>query len=291
VTPVVLAALLGAASSAPANVSHKGWPRRTGVLMMNKRDQSRPLDARPGFDPFDHADPTYACLGVVGDGDHSCLNLPDTPAPGDSSGSDSSSGDPGSTDSGSGDRGSVAGPILTGGGWTCFNAPDGTDLPGALPSPSLGADAVCVPAGTPGAPTAPSGAITPGSSGGSATSTPTPRVTLASDGHNELLGGHGSDTIHAGPHGDVIWADYKPCCQPTKQVDRLFGGPGNDFIYAGHGRDSIWSGGGRDVVHAHFGHGAIHCQSGQVTVFMTRQTRHRWHLFGPCRVSYSHTLN
>jgi hypothetical protein len=238
---------------------------------MNKRDQSRPLDARPGFDPFDNADPTYACLGVAGDGDHSCLNMPD------------SSGDSSSSDSGSSDPGSVTGPILTGGGWTCFHAPDGTDLPGAAPFPALGPDAVCVPSSTPGAPT-------PGSSSGSA-STPTPRVTLASDGHNELLGGHGSDTIHAGPHGDVIWGDYKPCCQPTTQVDHLFGGPGNDFIYASHGRNSIWTGGGRDVVHAHFGHGAIHCQSRRVTVFMTKETRHRWHLFGPCHVSYAHTLN
>jgi hypothetical protein len=281
----VLAILLASTAPALANVSHKGWPQRTGVLLMNKRDQSRPLDARPGFDPFDNADPSYACLGVVGDGDHSCLNMPDTSGSG---GSDLGSGDTGSSSGDSG-SGSSSGPIITGGGWTCFSAPGVTDLPGAIDAPGLGPDAVCVPTGTPGAPTASS----PSSSGSTSASSASgaARVTLASDGHNELLGGHGNDTIHAGPHGDVIWGDYKPSGQPTSQVDHLYGGPGNDFIYASHGRNSIWTGGGRDVVHAHFGHGAIHCQSAQVTVFMTRQTRHRWHLFGPCHVSYAHTLD
>jgi hypothetical protein len=112
-----------------------------------------------------------------------------------------------------------------------------------------------------------------------------------SAGHNELLGGHGDDAIYAGPNGDVIWGDYKPCCQPTTQVDHLYGGPGNDFIYASHGTNYIYSGGGVDVVHAHFGHGEIHCQSATVRVFLTHKSRHLYKLFGPCRVSYAHTLD
>jgi hypothetical protein len=114
-----------------------------------------------------------------------------------------------------------------------------------------------------------------------------------SDGHNELLGGHGDDTIYAGPNGDVIWGDYKPCCQPTTQVDHLYGGPGNDFIYASHGTDYIYTGGGVDVVHAHFGHGEIHCDSPTVTIYLTHKSRHRYKLFGCSRrnISYAHTLD
>jgi hypothetical protein len=54
---------LSATVLASADTSHAGWPRITGVLLMNKRAQSRPLDARPGHDPFDGADPSYSCNG------------------------------------------------------------------------------------------------------------------------------------------------------------------------------------------------------------------------------------
>jgi hypothetical protein len=102
--------------------------------------------------------------------------------------------------------------------------------------------------------------------------------------HNELLGGHGSDTIRAGNAGDVIWGDYKPCCQPTTQVDSLFGGPGNDHIYASHGTNYIHTGGGRDLVHAHFGRGGeIHCDSRRVKVYISHRSRPRYRLFG-CHV-------
>src|SRR4051794_13881184 len=43
-------------------------------------------------------------------------------------------------------------------------------------------------------------------------------------GHNELLGGHGGDTIYAGPWGDVLWGDYKPSGQNATQRDSLVGG-------------------------------------------------------------------
>jgi Ca2+-binding RTX toxin-like protein len=104
--------------------------------------------------------------------------------------------------------------------------------------------------------------------------------------HNELLGGHGSDTIHAGPWGDVLWGDYKPSGQPSGQFDRLSGGPGRDFIYASHGYNVIRSGGGRDVIHAHFGRGKINCGHGDTILYISRQSRKRYHLTSCERVSY-----
>ena len=44
------------------------------MLLMNKRDQSRPLDARPGHDPFGGTDPTYSCDGLHEDS--TCVGQP-----------------------------------------------------------------------------------------------------------------------------------------------------------------------------------------------------------------------
>jgi hypothetical protein len=99
--------------------------------------------------------------------------------------------------------------------------------------------------------------------------------------HNELLGGHGSDTIQGGNVGDVIWGDFKPCCQPETQVDRLYGGSGDDHIYASHGINYIHTGGGRDFVHAHFGRGGhIYCESARVHVYISHRSRARYRLHG-----------
>jgi hypothetical protein len=103
--------------------------------------------------------------------------------------------------------------------------------------------------------------------------------------HNELLGGHGNDVIHAGIAGDVLWGDYKPSGQPETQVDQLFGGPGRDFIYAGHGTNLIVTGDGRDVVHAHFGRGEIRCGP-RTTVFLSHRSRRAYKLVGCRRISY-----
>ncbi len=120
---LALLAVAASAAAALAKTSHEGWPRINGVLLMNKRDQNRPLDARPGHDLFGGADRSYSCDGLHKN--RSCAH----------------------------------------------------------------------------------------SSG-----------VVARRGHNELLGGHGNDTIFAGPQGDVIWGDYKPSGQPSSQVDRLTGG-------------------------------------------------------------------
>jgi Ca2+-binding RTX toxin-like protein len=104
--------------------------------------------------------------------------------------------------------------------------------------------------------------------------------------HNELLGGHGSDTILAGDAGDVVWGDYKEGGQPATQVDRLYGGAGNDFIYASHGKNYIRTGGGSNVVHAHFGRGRVHCRSGADIVYLSHRSRPGYKLVGCRRISY-----
>src|SRR5262245_14686058 len=122
-----------------------GWPPITGMLLMNKTDRPRPLDARPGHDPFGGSDRRYSC--------------------------------------------------------------DDVHLHGACRLRLVFRAGRAVVSGRPG--------------------------------HNELLGGHGNDTIHAGPWGDVIWGDYKPSHQPREQFDHLWGGPGADYIYASHGHNAI----------------------------------------------------
>ncbi|MDX6699933.1 MAG: hypothetical protein QOF26_159 [Baekduia sp.] len=104
--------------------------------------------------------------------------------------------------------------------------------------------------------------------------------------HNELLGGHGNDTIYAGNAGDVLWGDYKPSGQPTTQQDVLQGGAGRDFIYASHGHNVIDTGAGADVVHAHFGSGSITCHSPQTVVFLSHRSRPGYQLNGCRHISY-----
>ena len=148
--------------------SHAGWPKINGMLLMNKNDSNRPLDARPGRDPFAGHDASYRCDTIH----HRCK----------------------------------------------------------APSP--------VPH--------------------------RPR-------HNELLGGHGNDRIHAGPWGDVIWGDYKPKGQPRSQADRIWGGNGRDHIYASHGWNGIRAGGGDDWIKAHWGHGIIDCGGGRDLLYISRR--------------------
>src|SRR5689334_16133432 len=160
--------LLALAAPAAASTTHAGWPGIDGMLLMNKDDSARPLDAQPGHDPFAGQDGNYSC-----DSQHSTGACQQRF-------------------------------VESGDGFVVTDGP----------------------------------------------------------GHNELLGGHGSDTIHAGPWGDVIWGDYKPSGQPTRQHDELYGGPGRDHIYASHGRNAIRAGGGDDWIKAHFGNGLVNCGAG-----------------------------
>jgi Ca2+-binding RTX toxin-like protein len=215
----VLVALLAYAPGASANTSHAGWPQITGMLLMNKQDQTRPLDGRPGHDPFGGKDASYSCDGL-----HKYTDCID-------------------------------------GGPSFLSFLDDVRYQSCEDLPLKLVDAC------------------------ETTAAPV-NVVPADIGHNELLGGHGDDTITAGDAGDVIWGDYKPSGQPTAQFDRLTGGAGRDFIYASHGTNIIDTGAGRDVVHAHFGHGEIHCGSNLATVFLSRVSRKRYKLSGCSHISY-----
>ena len=187
---LLLAALLPAVAA--ANTSHDGWPRITGVLLMNKDDSNRPLDARPGNDPFAGQDDRYSCDTVH----------------------------------------------LRGACQTLFH--------------TVG-DRVVM------------------------TSRPV---------HNELLGGHGDDTLWAGPNGDVLWGDYKPSGQPTTQRDAIHGGAGRDFIYASHGRNVIDAGPGDDWIKAHYGRGSIDCGPGNDLLFISRRAQRAYRIRGCEQISH-----
>src|SRR4051812_1394425 len=59
---VVVALLAGTAAPAFGLADHTRWPPRgPGVPLMDKTDSTRPLDARPGRDPFGGRDSTYSC--------------------------------------------------------------------------------------------------------------------------------------------------------------------------------------------------------------------------------------
>jgi Ca2+-binding RTX toxin-like protein len=103
---------------------------------------------------------------------------------------------------------------------------------------------------------------------------------------DELLGGHGSDTVYGRGAKDVIWGDHKPGGQPTGQYDRLFGNADRDFIYASHGLNHIEAGPGRDVIHAHFGRGYIDCGSGSDVLFISHRSRHGYAIRHCDRISY-----
>jgi Ca2+-binding RTX toxin-like protein len=189
---VVLALVAVPAGTAAASTSHDGWPKINGMLLMNKTDAARPLDARPGHDPFGGSDPSYSCDAIHKRG--SCQKRMVHTA---------------------------AGVVVT-----------------------------------------------------------------SRSGHNELLGGHGNDTLYAGPWGDVLWGDYKPSGQPSTQLDQIFGGAGKDFIYASHGTNNIAAGGGDDWVKAHFGRGTIDCGGGNDILYVSRKAQRRYKITHCDRISH-----
>jgi Ca2+-binding RTX toxin-like protein len=212
---VVAACLCAGVLAAPAaaNTSHDGWPKINGVLFMNKNDSDRPLDARPGMDPFGGEDSSYSC--------------------------------------------------------------------DELHSPA-GCIGHFVPAGGAADPTGPAEGRDRGGRGFLSG----PFVMAPERVHNELLGGHGNDTIHAGPAGDVLWADYKPSGQPTTQRDVVVGGAGRDFIYASHGRNTIDAGAGNDWLKAHFGRGTINCGPGNDLLYVSRKAQRVYKLRNCERISH-----
>lgn len=185
--PVLALAILAATSvgAPPGSVNQRGdgWPRINGMLLMNDRDQSRPLDARVGRDPFMGTDKRYSCDGKKAGGP--CRKF-------------------------------------------LKRCADGGGL--------------CV---------------------------------KDMQVHNELLGGHGNDTIFGGPAGDVLWADFKPG-GPKGQKDKITGGAGRDFIYGGPGRNVIAAGSGNDFIKSRYGSGRINCGPGNDIVYTSRRYRSRY---------------
>ena len=93
-------------------------------------------------------------------------------------------------------------------------------------------------------------------------------------------------SIHAGPWGDVIWGDYKPSGQPTRQHDQIWGGPGRDHIYASHGRNAIRAGGGNDWIKAHFGGGLVNCGAGNDLLYISRRAQKHYKIRNCERISH-----
>jgi hypothetical protein len=80
--------------------------------------------------------------------------------------------------------------------------------------------------------------------------------------NDELLGHHGSDTIAGAGGKDVLWGDWDPANNNTRQRDVLRAGPGDDFIYPSHGRTRVDAGPGNDFIWAFYGTGTIDCGAG-----------------------------
>jgi Ca2+-binding RTX toxin-like protein len=80
--------------------------------------------------------------------------------------------------------------------------------------------------------------------------------------NDELLGHHGSDRLTGGPGRDILWGDWDPRNNNTRQRDVLIGGAGADYIYPSHGTTTVKAGPGNDYVWAFYGKGTIDCGSG-----------------------------
>jgi Ca2+-binding RTX toxin-like protein len=83
---------------------------------------------------------------------------------------------------------------------------------------------------------------------------------------DELLGHHGDDVIAGGDGADVLWGDWDPEGNTTRQADVLDGEGGDDFLYSSHGRNTIDAGPGDDLVWAYYGRGTIDCGAGSDTL-------------------------
>lgn len=84
--------------------------------------------------------------------------------------------------------------------------------------------------------------------------------------NDELLGHHGSDVLSGGPGDDILWGDWDPQNNTTRQRDVLLGGAGKDWIYPSHGTTKVLAGPGADYIWAFYGKGTIDCGPGRDTV-------------------------
>ena len=83
--------------------------------------------------------------------------------------------------------------------------------------------------------------------------------------NDELLGHHGSDKLNGADGNDILWGDWDPSNNNTRQRDVLNGGKGNDWIYPSHGSTVVRGGPGKDYIWAYYGRGSIDCGPGNDT--------------------------
>ena len=73
----------------------------------------------------------------------------------------------------------------------------------------------------------------------------------------------------------MIVGDLGPKNNGTRQVDRLYGDAGNDWIYSSHGKNTIRGGSGKDYVWAYYGRGSIDCGPGFDTLRIKVSNQYR----------------
>jgi hypothetical protein len=84
--------------------------------------------------------------------------------------------------------------------------------------------------------------------------------------NDELLGHHGSDRIAGADGNDILWGDWDPAGNSSRQSDVQRGGPGNDWLYSSHGKNAMYGGPGNDYLYAFYGRGILDCGPGRDTV-------------------------
>jgi Ca2+-binding RTX toxin-like protein len=103
---------------------------------------------------------------------------------------------------------------------------------------------------------------------------------------DELLGWHGSDRLYGYDRSDVLWGDHVGTGQPSSQWDRMYGGPGDDFIYSSRGRNTIYGGSGNDAIKIRYGRGFLDCGAGRDVINVPRSRKHRWRIRNCEKVDY-----
>jgi Ca2+-binding RTX toxin-like protein len=89
---------------------------------------------------------------------------------------------------------------------------------------------------------------------------------------DELLGGHRNDRLDGRGGIDILWGDYRSDGNTSRQHDRIYGGPGGDFIYASHGHTVIYGGSGNDKIRVWFGRGYVDCGPGYDILYTSRKS-------------------
>ena len=107
-----------------------------------------------------------------------------------------------------------------------------------------------------------------------------------SEANDELMGHHTSDVLRGLAGSDVLWGDYDPYGQPAGQVDRIYGGPGEDFIYGSHGKNIIRGGKGNDAISVHYGRGRVNCGPGRDIYHVARSRRKGYKFINCEKVDY-----